>query len=99
MKRGNSPNIQKRLKKQLERGQTFISENLPFDKKENWKFVKAVCIGKIAENICDDCKPFVLDSDATQNCIETLKKKFIDLWSITSKSIKETSNNLVASLT
>ena len=95
MKRGNSPNIQKRLRKQLERGESFIRENLPFDREENWKFVKTVCIGKIAANICDDCKPFVLDSDANQNCIETVKKKFMNLWNITSKSMNETSNGLV----
>ena len=42
---------------------------------------------------------FDMDPPLFLNCIETLKKKFTDLWSITSKSIKETSNNLVASLT
>ncbi len=91
MKRGNSPNIQKRLRKQLARGQTFINENLPFDEKENWTFVKAVCIGKIADNICDECKPFVMDFDATQSCIERLKKKFKDLWKVTSKSMNVSS--------
>jgi len=44
----------------LQRGQAFINENIPFCNQEFWRYVKALCFGDIVDNICNDCKPFVL---------------------------------------
>jgi hypothetical protein len=63
-KRGNNPKNRNHAEIQLNRGQAFFEENLPFLSSENWKYVKMMCFGELVDNdVCQNCKPFILSSD------------------------------------
>jgi hypothetical protein len=71
----------------LQRGQQFIIEHIPFCKQEQWNFIKVLCFGQITteNNICDECKPFILsfEFDAKRNAqvfSQAIKNQFHELW-------------------
>jgi hypothetical protein len=64
VKRGNTDASRRSAAKQLNRGQAFFLENFPFPSSENWNYTKMMCFGEVVEeDICDDCKPFVLSAN------------------------------------
>jgi hypothetical protein len=63
-KTANTDNTRSSAAKQLNRGQAFFEENFPFPSSENWNYTKMMCFGEsVNNNICDDCKPFVLSAN------------------------------------
>ena len=64
VKRGSTDASRSSAAKQLIRGQAFFEENFPFPSSENWNYTKMMCFGEVfEEDICDDCKPFVLSAN------------------------------------
>jgi hypothetical protein len=69
-KRGNNPKNRNNAEIQLNRGQAFFEENLPFPSSENWKYVKMMCFGELVDkDVCQNCKPFILGSDFIEDKI------------------------------
>ena len=85
-KRANTDDSRNSAAKQLIRGQAFFEENFPFPTSENWNYTKMMCLGEVVEeDICDDCKPFVLsanfiETNKTQAVAEQVAKQFIPFW-------------------
>ncbi len=79
-KRGNSKNNRDHAERQLNRGQAFFEENIPFPSSENWKYVKMICFGESVEkDICENCKPFVLGSNFFEgNSIQSVSEEIAD---------------------
>jgi hypothetical protein len=59
-KRSNSSNSRDSAKKQLEKGFTFLKENLRFPEEEKWIFVQTVCFDDSTRSECEKCNKFVL---------------------------------------
>ncbi len=60
-KRSNSSSSRDSAKKQLEKGLTFLKENLSFPEEEDWSFVRTVCFDDDSNGSeCANCKNFVL---------------------------------------
>ncbi len=79
-KKGNNQKNRENAEAQLNQGQEFFEENIPFPSSENWKYVKMMCFGESVENdICDNCKPFVLGSDFIKdNTITSVSEEIAD---------------------
>ncbi len=75
-KRGNNQKNRDHAKAQLDRGQAFFEENLPFPSSENWNYVKMMCFGESVDyDICENCKPFVLGSNfLMENTIQSVSE-------------------------
>ncbi len=64
VKRGSTDASRSSAAKQLIRGQAFFEKNFLFSSSENWNYTKMMCFGEsVNNNICDDCKPFVLSAN------------------------------------
>ena len=85
-KRGNNPKNREHAETQLNRGQAFFKENFPFPSSENWNYTKMMCFGEVVEeDICDDCKPFVLsanfiEANLTQPIAVQISDQFKTFW-------------------
>ncbi len=85
-KRANTDTTRSSAAKQLNRGQTFFEENIPFPSSENWNYTKMMCFGEVVkEDICNDCKPFVLSSNfiemnMTQPVAKHIAEQFKSSW-------------------
>ena len=63
-KRGNNHKNREHAEKQLNRGQEFVQQNIPFPSSEEWKYIKMMCFGEAVEqDICKNCKHFVLGAN------------------------------------
>jgi hypothetical protein len=86
-KRANTNTSRSSAAKQLNRGQTFFEENIPFPSSENWNYRKMMCFGEVVEeDICDDCKPFVLSANfiemnKTRPVAKQIADQFLSFWS------------------
>lgn len=79
-KRGNNEKNREHAEKQLNRGQKFFEENFPFPSSEKWEYVKMMCFGEsVAKDICENCKPFILDSNFIyENTIQSVSEEIAD---------------------
>jgi hypothetical protein len=86
VKRANTDTTRSSAAKQLNRGQAFFEENFPFPSSENWNYTKMMCFGEVVEeDICDDCKPFVLsanfiEANWTQPIAVQISDQFKTFW-------------------
>ncbi len=76
----NTGTSRRNAAKQLNQGEVFFEENFPFPISENWKYTKMMCFGESVEkDICDDCKPFVLNANFIErNMTQPDAKKIAD---------------------
>ncbi len=85
-KRANTDSSRSSATKQLGQGQAFFEENFPFPSSENWKYTKMMCFGESVEkDICDQCKPFVLnanfiEANKTQAVAKQIADQFKSFW-------------------
>jgi hypothetical protein len=79
-KMGNNKKNRDHAKEQLDRGQAFFKENLPFPSSENWNYIKMMCFGESVEkDICENCKPFILGSNLMKkNIIQSVSEEIAD---------------------
>ncbi len=86
-KRANNESTRSSAAKQLNRGQIFFEENIPFPSSENWNYTKMMCFGEsVDKDVCDQCKPFVLSanfivSNMTQPVAKPIADQFKSFWS------------------
>jgi hypothetical protein len=86
VKRGSTDASRSSAAKQLIRGQAFFEDSFPFSSSENWNYTKMMCFGEVVEeDICDDCKPFVLsanfiESNLTQPIAVQISDQFKTFW-------------------
>ena len=86
-KRANTDSTRSSAWTQLTRGLAFFEENIPFPSSENWNYTKMMCFGEVVEeDICDDCKPFVLSANfiemnMTQPVAKQIANQFLSFWS------------------
>ena len=86
VKRANTDTTRSSAAKQLNRGQAFFEEHFPFSSSENWNYTKMMCFGEsVNNNICDDCKPFVLsanfiEANLTQPIAVRIADQFNTFW-------------------
>jgi hypothetical protein len=94
-KTGNNTSNRKSASAQLKRGQTFFEEKFPFPNSANWKYVKAMCFGQSVENnICDQCKPFILSSNfITEETTQSVSEKIADQFQSFLSIISSDENN------
>ena len=85
-KKGNSKSNRSKASAQLKRGLTFFKENFPFPVSEKWNYIKMMCFGESVEtDICDQCKPFVLnanfiEANKTQAVAKQIADQFKSFW-------------------
>jgi hypothetical protein len=67
-KRGNNPKNIEHAEKQLNRGEMFFEENIPFSSSDKWKYIRMMCFGESVEkDTCVNCKCFILGSTFIQD--------------------------------
>ena len=85
-KRANTDTSRSSAFTQLKRGLAFFEENFSFPSSENWNYTKMMCFGEVVEeDICDDCKPFVLSANfieakLTQPIAVQISDQFKTFW-------------------
>jgi hypothetical protein len=90
-KRGNNEKNRDHAERQLNHGQAFFKDNVPFPSSKNWNYVKMMCFGESVEkDICEKCQPFIIGSNfIKEKTLQSVSKDIADQFHSLLKTISD----------